>query len=214
MNDVFRSGLWETATWDGLSGLLDEYDYTEFVGKTKPVEISGYGTFDFILVGKNASGYVFQSVPIITTHRMNSSNTTSGGWGSTEMRTWLNDTFYPAFADDVKGAIKSATVRYCTAYNSTSNTTCTDNLWLASYQEIFGPGSGNYTATMNGLEGTQFDYYANGGTKIKYNTSSSASYWWLRSVYSSTYFWSVSYSGYVSSNGASYSVGVAPCFCI
>jgi hypothetical protein len=142
---------------------------------------------------------------------MNSSNVTTGGWGSSKMRTWLNDTLLAAFPYDFKQNVKTSTVKYDASTTGTTST-CSDKLWLPSYQEVY--GSGSSSNNKDGIEGTQFAYYANGGSKIKYNTSASANSWWLRSVYSSTNFWLVDTYGGAGNYYASGSFGVAPCFCI
>jgi hypothetical protein len=126
------------------------------------------------------------------------------------MRTWLNDTLLAAFPDELKLVIKETTVKYDSLTTGTTST-CSDKLWLPSYQEVFGAGSSSNI--KDGIEGTQFAYYANGGSKIKY-LNSSASGWWLRSVNSSSYFWLVSSGGLAGYNYASSAFGVAPCFCI
>jgi hypothetical protein len=189
----------------------NSYNYTSD-DLYKTVSLSGYGTYKFVVVDIDSESNIItmQSLPLITTHVMNSSNTTSGGWASTAMRTWLNDTLLAAFPDDLKSVIKETTVKY-DASTTGITSTCSDKLWLPSYQEVFGAGSSSNI--KDGIEGTQFAYYANGGSKIKY-LNSSAGYWWLRSVYDSPYFWRVSSSGGALSGTTSNSYGVAPCFCI
>ena len=64
----------------------------------------------------------------------------SSYWGSSPIRTWLNDTFYnDAFSDSEKGLIKATTVQYNNGSltDSSSNTT-SDKVWLLSYGEAFG----------------------------------------------------------------------------
>jgi hypothetical protein len=201
----------DEADWNQLVDFIDSKGLDELVGSKKTITLAGYGDFDFVLVGKNNLGYIFQSDKILTTHYMNSSNSSSGGWGSSLMRTWLNDTLLSAFPVNIINLIKETTVKYSESTGSTTST-CSDKLWLPSYQEVFGEGSNSNIE--GGVEGTQFAYYSNGGSKIKYNTSGSAYGWWLRSVYGSAGFWGVTTGGSAFYGGASITYGVAPCFCI
>lgn len=185
-------------TWEELSqisaaaiadhSLVDQIQY--MIGGLKDVTISGYGTHKFQCIGilhddlqnGQKAGFTFMCQDIVTTHRMNSSNTNVGGWGNSEMRTWMNSTLLPAFPEDLKAEIKLAVKKYGPTYNNQSRiSTSTDSLWIASTNEVFGNGE------FSG-EGTQYAYWATHNTesdRIKYN-GSSAAWWWLRSCY--TYF--------------------------
>lgn len=93
--------------------------------------------------------------------------------------------------------------------SSTVNTTA-DKLFLLSEIEIFG----NITYSVSG-EGTQYDYYKVGNSKVK-NYNGNANYWWQRSPRIGNYssFCAVSNSGladYISANDV-YCVAFAFCF--
>lgn len=205
-------------SWADLAILAEDaktnpsaYEY--LIGSVKPVIITGYGTVNFQLVAVahntlsagGLAGFTFMAEKIITTNAMNSSNTTSGGWKSTAMRTFLSGTLLPAMDSSLREVIKAVKTSYNTASGS-SLSTCSDSLWLASEKEVF--GSSNYDSA-----GTQFAHFANGNSKVKYN-GSSAGRWWLRSVSSSPAFRYVSTDGSADYNSASASYGVVPCFCI
>lgn len=191
------------------------------IGGLKDVVISGYGTHKFQCIGilhddlqnGKKAGFTFMCQDIVTEHRMNASSTNSGGWGSTEMRTWMNSTLLPAFPEDLKAVIKLAVKKYGPTYNNQSSIlTATDSLWLAATNEVFGNGE------FSG-EGIQYAYWASHNTdsdRIKRN-GSSADWWWLRSCYpyGSGDFRSVSSGGTLDGNYANYSGGgVVPCFVI
>lgn len=214
---VIGKGM-DAYSWADLSAMSADAasnpsDYTYLIGQSKPVAIAGYGTIPFqcVAIGHNAlnaggtAGFTFMAEKIITTQKMNSSNVTSGGWASTAMRTWLSGTLLAAMPAILTDCIKAAKTSYNTAANS-SLTTCSDKLWLASEKEVFGTSSCDSA-------GTQFEYFVNGNSKVKYN-GSSAEYWWLRSVHSSAYFRGVSSDGSASGVSASGTHGVVPCFCI
>ena len=92
--------------------------------------------------------------------------------------------------------------------SATINTTA-DKLFLLSEIEIF--GSVSYSKSG---EGTQYDYYKAGNSKVK-KWSGSAASWWERSPYASisTYFCLVNSNGNADRNIASYAYGVAFGFC-
>ena len=81
---------------------------------------------------------------------------------------------------------------------------------MLSEVEIF--GSTSYSAAG---EGTQYDYYKAGNSKVK-KRSGSAAFWWERSpsASNSTYFCLVDSNGSASYDGASFAYGVAFGFCL
>lgn len=190
-------------------------DYSDLVGKEKSFAIGSYGTFPFIVVavGHNTkstggkAGFTFQSKNVITSEKMNSSATSSGGWGSSAMRTFLSNTLLPSFPSDVKAAIASTVVSYSKAVYETAST-CTDKLWLAHVKEM--AGSDSYD---KGGE-SQFAWYENGGSVAKSALGSNAgATYWTRSIYGTAYFRFVSGSSY-DYGAADNSFGVVPCFCV
>ena len=92
--------------------------------------------------------------------------------------------------------------------SSTINTTA-DKLFLLSEIEIFG----RVSFSKRG-EGTQYDYYKAGNSKVK-NRNGSASSWWERSPYASvsTHFCTVNSSGKANRGNAGNAYGVAFGFC-
>ena len=92
--------------------------------------------------------------------------------------------------------------------SATINTTA-DKLFLLSEIEIF--GSVSYSKSG---EGTQYDYYKAGNSKVK-KFNGSAYYWWERSPRgsSSAYFCIVTSDGNADCYGAGVAFGVAFGFC-
>lgn len=159
---------------------------------------------------------------------MNTSSTNSGGWEDSYMRnnilgtskTSYSGRFIGVLPSALRNALKSVT-KYTdnTGNSSTSSgavTATTDYAFLLSEYEVF--GSCTYSNSNEANRQQQYAYYAAGNSKVKYNHSStgSAVSWWLRSPYrsDSTYFVFVYGNGGVSGNIASYSLGVAPGFCV
>ena len=164
-----------------------------------------------------------------TGFRMNTSNTNSGGWEDSYMRNSICGTSKSSTSGRFMGAIPSAlrnVLKSVTKYtdntgnastSSSAVTATTDYIFLLSEYEVSGSSS-----TANGNEASrqqQYAYYSAGNSKVKYRhtSTSSTARWWLRSAYrgSSTGFAIVNpYGNIGGSYSASYSLGVAPGFCV
>lgn len=158
---------------------------------------------------------------------MNSSNTNSGGWDSSQMRTKICGTSLSSYSGTIIAVIPAAlraVLKSVTKYtNNTGNSTAasavtatTDYFFLLSEYEVF--GSCTYANTNEASKQKQYDYYSAGNSKIKYNHSSTSTavFWWLRSPYASysRYFVDVNTDGTVYFGNANYSRGFAPGFCV
>lgn len=158
---------------------------------------------------------------------MNSSNTNSGGWSSSQMRTNICGTSLTSYSGTIIAVIPAAlraVLKSVTKYtNNTGNSTAasavtatTDYFFLLSEYEVF--GSCTYANTNEASKQKQYDYYSAGNSKIKYNHSSTSTavFWWLRSPCASySYFFvRVGTDGTVYNIDAGYSFGFAPGFCV
>ena len=160
--------------------------------------------------------------------RMNTSNTNSGGWEDSYMRNSICGTsktstsgrFMGAIPAALRNALKSVT-KYTdnTGNASTSSsavTATTDYIFLLSEYEVF--GSCSIANSNEASRQQQYAYYSAGNSKVKYRhtSTSSTARWWLRSANrdNSDYFARVYTDGGVGSNGANFSLGVAPGFCV
>ena len=110
---------------------------------------------------------------------------------------------------EVQNGIREVSKKASVGGASSTIETVSDKLFLLSEVEIF--GSTNYSAAG---EGTQYDYYKAGNSKVK-NRNGSAANWWERSPYASdsTSFCLVGSSGGANVNFASLACGVAFGFC-
>ena len=144
-----------------------------------------------------------------TGYPMNSSNTNSGGWQNSAMRTTHLPAILNMMPAEVKAAIRDVQKKSSAGNQSSSIQTTNDKLFLLSEIEIFGSTTYSFAG-----EGKQYAYYQAGNSKVK-NLSGSAYYWWERSPLSSNsiYFCRVNSSGNAGANGASTSNGVAFGFC-
>lgn len=212
-------------TWDNIaivSKLGKAQDYWK-VGDTKTVAVNGVN-YQFQIIGfdhddlttkdgtRTKAGITFQMVDCLnTTYSMNGSNTNSGGWNGSTMRTSTMATLLNQLPAALKNVLKSVNKLSGTGGGSTSGTQTThDKLFLLSEVEIFG----TTTYSVPG-EGTQYAYYKAGNSKVK-KVNGSAIYWWERSPYSgdTSYFCRVNNSGTANSYYAGSSYGVSFGFCV
>ncbi len=130
-----------------------------------------------------------------------------GGWGKSEMRTYLKNTIKPMIPDVTRKQIKTVSktgYAFDTAGNSFQQQT-SDDVWIPSYREIFKSSDAETTGPMYSA------VYKDSASCIKHvSGNTSASYWWLRSAGNdSANFKCVNREGYSSNSSSSTSRGVA-----
>lgn len=187
------------------------------VGNYKNMTINGQ-QYRIDIIGKNHDTYASGGTAPLTfqmhdcyteTKQMNSSNTNSGGWQNSAMRTTHLPAILNMMPAEVKAAIRDVQKKSSAGNQSSSIQTTNDKLFLLSEIEIFGSTTYSFAG-----EGKQYDYYKAGNSKVK-NLSGSAHAWWERSPYSSnsTLFCAVNSNGNANADNASTSRGVAFGFC-
>lgn len=187
------------------------------VGNYKKMTINGQ-QYRIDIIGKNHDTYASGGTAPLTfqmhdcydeTKQMNSSNTNSGGWQNSAMRTTHLPAILNLMPAEVKAAIRDVQKKSSAGNQSSSIQTTNDKLFLLSEIEIFGSTTYSFAG-----EGKQYDYYKAGNSKVK-NLSGSAYNWWERSPYSSnsTRFCFVRSNGLADWYYASTSFGVAFGFC-
>lgn len=178
-------------------------------GTNYEVQIIGFNHDDNVSGGKAA--YSFQLVDCLNqTQQMNTSNTNTGGWNGSAMRGRMS-TYKSQLPAALRNVIKTVKKKSGTGGGSSSGTQQTnDDLFLLSEIEIFG----TTTYSVAG-EGTQYEWYKAGNSRIK-KVNGSADRWWERSPYSgdTSHFCSVNSSGNASTGGAGTSNGVSFGFCV
>ncbi len=213
---------------------IDEKDYTvRILGFNHDTLENGQTAYGDASITK--AGISFEFETLLPSAEMNSSNTNSGGWAASLMRTNLNSTTAvdgKINLSNIEGVIgsniiKSVTKSYIKTYNNASSvTTCNDKLWLLACSEIWSKGyQENAYGYAIASEGDQYKYYADinatwnsSNSKLykMYQGSTSSSSWWLRSpTYNFSYIICTVYSGGYCLNGiADKTNGVAPGFAI
>ena len=178
-------------------------------GTNYEVQIIGFNHDDKVSGGKAA--YSFQLVDCLNqTQQMNTSNTNTGGWNGSAMRGRMS-TYKSQLPAALRNVIKTVKKKSGTGGGSSSGTQQTnDDLFLLSEIEIFG----TTTYSVAG-EGTQYEWYKAGNSRIK-KVNGSANYWWERSPYSgdTNRFCGVRSSGNADYGDANGSRGVSFGFCV
>ena len=176
-------------------------------------------TYAIDIIGKNHDDYADGSgkAPLTfqlhdcygETKNMNSSNTNSGGWTSCAMRSTHLPAILALMPTAVQNGIREVNKLTSAGNKSSTINTTADKLFLLSEIEIF--GSVKYSKSG---EGTQYDYYKAGNSKVK-NRNGSAASWWERSpnANKSELFCAVYSGGFEDGDNASIARGVAFGFC-
>lgn len=212
---VFANNTWEQIIEACHNNAVPD---TWKVADQKPMTIGGK---DYLIdiIGKSHDDYSDGSgkAPLTfqlrdcygETKNMNSSNTNSGGWTSCAMRSTHLPAILALMPTEVQNGIREVNKLTSAGSQSATINTTADKLFLLSEIEIF--GSVSYSKSG---EGTQYDYYKAGNSKVK-KFNGSANYWWERSPHgsNSAYFCGVGSGGDADCRRASNAFGVAFGFC-
>ena len=216
----------ETATWQQVQEFIQAGNFSQLasIGDTKTFVINNKTyTAEVVAIndgtGDAASWYPANTVDFITkelyetTYRYNATNTNTGGFPSSEVKTTLNSTIYPLLPTDLKDVITEKSHSYqAGSYSSSwssSMVTSSDKLWLPTYYEIAG-ATNQYASGETSSNNKAYTL----ASKIKNIVGGSAGSWWLGSPRSNngTAFWGVNTDGTFGTNAASYTHGVPVCF--
>ena len=223
---------------NGTVGALrfnDYHTYAFIIGFNHNSSREGSGRIHFQLAKTALSGGTdvcftdgsYNSGGSSAAFRMNTSNTSSGGWEESYMRNNICGTsksttsgrIMGAIPADLRNALKSVTKYTNNTGNSSSSgavTATTDYFFLLAEYEVFGNITLSNTYEANYQQ--QYAYYSAGNSKVKYrhNSTGSAAYWWLRSPCEGIphSFMFVRTNGGVFYSSAGISLGFAPGFCV
>ena len=214
LNGNFAGNDWASIIEACQSGSVPS---TWVVGNSKSMAINGK-SYQIDIIGKNHDTYAAGGKAPLTfqlhdcysdTKAMNSTNTNSGGWKNSAMRTTHLPAILALMPTEVQNGIREVSKLTSAGSKSSTINTTADKLFLLSEVEIFG-------STMQSAagEGTQYDYYKAGNSKVKKRNGSAAG-WWERSprASSSAAFCLVDRSGYASNFTANVTNSVAFGFC-
>lgn len=207
---------WAQLDYISENGLMSDYFN---IGDTKNVtigsvtyvvEIVGF-SHDDRADGSGKVGITFGLKDCLNTdYQMNSSNTSSGGWGSCALRETLRGDIWNQLPSDLRDVIKEVTKKTSAGSASGIINSISDTLFLFAEKEIF--GSKQYS--VDG-EGTQYARFTASNTRIK-KLNGSATNWWLRSPASQFIgpFCAVNASGAATYGNAMGKNGVCFGFCV
>ena len=202
--------------------------YTSFLGQTKTIALAGISgvtnvTVKIIGIGQDVEpggaklGFTFQLTDglVYTNFKMNDSDTTSGGWRDSKMRSTYLPTVEAALPSDLRNLLKTMVKKthITDSFNNLIETQ--DRLALLSQTEVFGDETNPQSSWgWPKGEGVWYQWYQQHNTnndRIIKRADGSAYGWWLRSVYSSTCFRLVYSNGTLGYNSAS--TQYLPCAC-
>lgn len=199
-SDTFADNDWETIIKVCQEKVVPD---TWLAGDSKSMTMGGYDC-QIRIIGKNHDDYADESGKAPLTFEMVELYPTSSRasgllmgetyWGGWEIRKNITSTWLNGFPDVVKNSIKSV---YKPTYSGSGVKNVIDTAFILSENEIFGEVKNAKIA-----EGTQYEYYAAGNSKIK-NLNGTPSKYLTRSISSQTKYTQVSQEGY----------GNAPCIC-
>lgn len=215
----FTSMAWADINAVGAAGAApsvfnrgDKKNIALTTGETITIRLEDFSHDDLVSGGKAAMSFMMENL-LATTYNMNSSDTNSGGWNSSAMRSRMS-TFLSQMPADLRAAIKPVKKKSTAGSQSTSIQTTNDSLWLAASVEV------GLETTGVGYkdEGTTYPLFVDNASRIKKlsNGAGSTNYWWLRSPgtgYATT-FRIVNSDGSSSNDNASNSGGVCLGLCV
>ena len=214
LKDNFADNDWSDIIAACHSGSVPS---TWVVGNSKTMTINGT-SYQVDIIGKNHDTYASGGKAPLTfqlhdcygeTKNMNSSNTNIGGWTSCAMRSEHLPAILSKMPTEVQNGIREVNKLTSAGNQSSTINTTADKLFLLSEVEIFGS-----TPYSEAGEGTQYDYYKAGNSKVKKQNGSAAN-WWERSprASSTSSFCMVLGPGSADRSNARYAHGVAFGFC-
>lgn len=162
-------------------------------------------------VGRDKTGktFFFQEDCLDETRPMNKRNTNAGGWKASDMRKWLNATFFALLPDELQAIIVP---RKVVQILNGERVETEDKVFLPSKTQLFGDGPWSEREP----EDSQIDIFKTEKSRVK-ECGDDGTYWyWTSSPNSGNtgYFCNVSIYGGASNGSANTSSGVAPGFCI
>lgn len=211
-NPVFANNTWEQII---AACHNNEVPDTWKAADHKPMTIGGVD-YQIDIIGKNHDDYSDGSGKAPLTFQlhdcyklkkaMHNTTTNSKGWSRCDMR----ETNLPIILKQMPTEVQSG-IREVNKLTSESRTivTTADKLFLLSEIEIFGSDKNSGKG-----EGTQYNYYRAGNSKVK-NYIDSAIEWWERSPYNGNtrFYCCVNYEGASMSRSANVVSGVPFAFC-
>ena len=180
LDAIFSNNSWEEIIAACQSGSVPD---SWAVGDSKMMTIDGKN-YQIDIIGKNHDTYTAGGTAPMTfqmhdcyvrKYAMNKSNTNMCGWTRCTMRSTHLPAILALMPTEVQNGIREVNKLTSVGGQSATINTTADKLFLLSEIEIFGSASNSKSG-----EGTQYDYYKAGNSKVK-KFSGSANGWLERS---------------------------------
>ena len=210
----------ESLSWPAVASVSETGMASKLwsVGDAKTITVNSV-TYTAVILGFNhdtktaggKAGITFQLQNCLaTTYPMEATHINTNGWTGCVMRQTTMATLLTQLPAALQSSIKQVNKLTSAGNESATINTTADKLFLLSEIEVFGSATNSKAG-----EGTQYDYYKAGNSKIK-TVNGSANYWWERSPIGSDYttFCAVDSTGNATSYAAGASVGVSFGFCV
>lgn len=236
--NIWEVGDRKQVTLNGTVGSLSLSNFSTYafiIGFNHNSSREGSGRIHFQLAKTALSGGTgicftdgqYRNAGSSAAFRMNTSDTSSGGWEDSYMRNNICGTSKSTTSGRIMGAIPAElrnALKSVTKYTnnngdssaSSAVTATTDYFFLLSEYEVF--GNIRYSNSYEANYQQQYAYYSAGNSKVTYqhNRTWTAAVWRLRSPGAGTpsFFVIVYANGTVGNDSANYSYGFAPGFCV
>lgn len=232
-NTIYKSGNLADDSWENISMIAksghaanvysvgDEKDIELTNGEIITVRIIEIGHIN-TLGNESKENITFEMKHCLATTYQAEASVSAGednaDWKTSQMRTMLRSggAISEMLPDDLKSVI--ATIDKPTRISTSMIDVMAEYCFLLSEIEIFGEAINSFYTKQSYSEGSQYEFYKNGGSRVKYlsNGSGDAVSRWTRSTHLTDYesYCSVDADGEASSNVATDSIGVSFAFCV
>lgn len=154
----------------------DTKDVTLTTGETIQLQIAGFN-HDTYSDGVTAPVTLVMKDCLNTVRQMNSSNTNTGGYPASALKTYVETNIYDKLPSDLKTLVAPVKKKWYTTYNDANSLTEGNyNVWLLSEAEVFD----RVPYTVGNGEGTKYPIFTDKASRIK-KVNGRSSDWWLGS---------------------------------
>ena len=207
--DTFSLKTLEDMSWSEISAISkagkaasifhvgQEKKITLSTGESVTAVILGFNHDDLAAGGKAGITFGLKNC-LKTGYNMNSSDTNSGGWTSSAMRTRMS-TFKGYLPSELQSAIRTVTKKTSAGAQSTTINSTSDDLFLFSHVEVFGTNfrtqADSVTAYSVAGEGKQYEFYKGKTWISSFKKTTVDSFGTARDYTANTYYQENSYKG-------------------
>lgn len=211
----------DKTTWKGLKNIVNahvESSYCKIGDEITEILSTGEQvTFRIAAINHDsAHQLIFESKHCLQQQRrMNPSATTAGGWASTEIRAWLNDSFFSQLSPNLRAVISQRTAGHSVGNMSSSLVMVTDKIWLPRSWEVFGEDAYSVHTEYTQGGAKQFPIFAVAANRSKtLGKNGGSTDWWLASAMSvdNPRFCVVTAAAIAHGYNADIKLGIVPCF--